>query len=228
MLRKTHLAQLFSLLLASPAFAGFYAGAGIGGDYAQFTQKTHVYDDHANFNVIDEQNFSGTGVFGTFFGGYSWVRNWFYLAVEGNFNPSSVQYRLVNDDYIHHNLAKSSFTIHYSEGVSALPGVLITDNAVIYGRIGYANGHVELHNSDPTIQSNVSNRNGIRYGAGMRYKIADQWTLMADFSQTNYTKFGSNVLSGGVTKNSRIYPVSAQFGFGVIYNFEKHTPAFVK
>lgn len=230
MLRKIYWGSVVSLLLVNPSFAGFYVGAGFGPEYAQFTQKTHVFDNFGDFNAIDEENFSGAGVFGTFFGGYSWVRNRFYLAVEGNFNPSSLQYRLVNKEYIHHNFKKTTFTIHYSEGVSALPGFFLTESAVVYGRIGYANGHVALHNSDETIHSSVANRNGIRYGAGVRYNLTPQWTMMADFSQTNYEKFSSHFFDpfGGVTKNSRIYPVSAQLAFGVIYNFEKPKAAFVK
>ncbi|KTC78835.1 outer membrane protein [Legionella cherrii] len=230
MLRKIYWGAVVSLVLANPSFAGFYLGAGIGPEYAQFTQKSHVFDNHGNFNVIDEQNFSGAGIFGTFFGGYSWIRNRFYLAAEANFNPSSVQYRLVNKEYINHDFKKTSFTIHYSEGVSALPGFLLTEDAVVYGRIGYANGHVALHNSDNTVRSSVANRSGIRYGVGVRYNLTTQWMLMADYSQTNYEKFSSHVFEpfGGVTKNTRIYPVSAQFAFGVIYNFEKPKPVFVK
>ncbi|WP_133135276.1 outer membrane protein [Legionella rowbothamii] len=229
MLGKILCGSVVSLLLSSPSIAGFYIGAGIGPEYAQFTQKTHVLDNYGSFNVIDEQNFSGAGIFGTFFGGYSWTHNWFYLAGEANFNPSSLQYRLVNKEYIHKNFEKSSFTIHYSEGVSALPGVLLTKDAIVYGRIGYANGHVELHNSDPTIRSSKANRSGIRYGVGMRYNLSNQWALMADYSQTNYEKFHSRVYepNGGVYKSSRTYPVSAQFAFGIIYNFEKPV-VFVK
>ncbi|MBI2786599.1 MAG: outer membrane beta-barrel protein [Legionella longbeachae] len=230
MLRKIGFGYMISLVLATNSFAGFYVGAGIGPDYAQFTQKVHVFDNHGSFNVIDEQNFSGAGVFGTFFGGSSWIHNRFYLAGEANFNPSSVKYRLVNKEYIHRNFARTSFTIPYSTGVSALPGFLLTQNAVVYGRIGYANGHVALRNSDPTIHSSIANRNGVRYGVGFRFNLVDSWTLMADFSQTNYEKFSSHFFdpTGGVTKNARIYPVSAQFAFGLIYNFDKPKAVFVK
>jgi outer membrane immunogenic protein len=232
MLRKIYWGCIVStiVLITPPSFAGFYIGAGIGPEYAQFTQKTHVFDNHKNFDVIDQQNYSGAGIFGTFFGGYSWIHNRFYLAGEANFNPSSVEYRLVNNEYIHRNFQKTTFAIHYSEGVSALPGFLLTPNAVVYGRIGYANGHVALHNSDKTIRSNVANRNGIRYGTGFRYYLTDRWTLMADFSQINYEKFSSHTFepNGGVTKKTNIYPVSAQFAFGIIYNFEKPKAAFVK
>ena len=73
MLRKILCCSVVSLFLSSPSIAGFYIGAGIGPEYAQFTQKTHVFDNYGSFKVIDEQNFSGSGIFGTFFGGYSWT-----------------------------------------------------------------------------------------------------------------------------------------------------------
>ena len=230
MLRKIYWSSAVSLLLASPAFSGFYVGAGIGPEFAQFTQKAHVFDTHNNFNVIDVEHFSGTGVFGTFFGGYSWIYNRFYLAGEANFNPSSVKYQLTNYEYIHQNFSKTFFTINYSEGVSALPGFLLTDDTVVYGRIGYANGRVSLHDSDPTVRSATANRSGIRYGAGVRYGLGNQWSLMVDYSQINYGKFRSHVFepNGGVTKNTRIYPLSAQFAFGFIYNFDKPQTVFVK
>jgi outer membrane immunogenic protein len=231
MLRKIYWSYVVSIVLASPSFAGFYIGAGIGPEYAQFTQKSHVFDIRGNFNVLDEQNFSGAGIFGTFLGGYAWIHNWFHLAVEGNFNPSSLQHKSVNREYLHQNFLKSTYTIHYSEGISALPGVLLTENALVYGRVGYANGHVKIHNrTDPTVLSSTANRSGIRYGVGFRFGLSNQWALMADYSQTNYTKFTSHYFDpfGGVTKIARVYPVSAQFAFGIIYSFERPKPVFVK
>ncbi|WP_010652662.1 outer membrane protein [Fluoribacter dumoffii] len=229
MLRKANLLGIASLLLASPCFSGFYVGAGFGPEGAHFTQKAHVVRP-GTFNVYDTQHFSGIGVFGTLFGGYGWRHNRYYLAGEINGNLSSVEYKLVNDELLHRNFSKTTFSVKSSEGVSLLPGFFLSDLFLVYGRVGYANGRVKINESDPTIQSSTSNRSGVRYGAGVRYNMFSRWTLMMDYSQINYTKIKSFVFEpfGGVSKSTRIYPNTAQVAFGIIYNFDAPQPVFVK
>ncbi|WP_412756625.1 outer membrane protein [Legionella bozemanae] len=239
MLRKTKLLGLVSLLLANPCFSGFYLGAGVGPEGAHFTQRSHVTRlgaisntaGEGAFNVYDTEHFSGTGEFGTLFGGYSLRYKNFYLGAEANANISSVKYTLVNDELIHSNFLKTTFSIPNSEGISILPGYFFSDSFWAYGRVGYANGHVKIRESDPTVKSSTSNRSGIRYGAGVRYNLLDpRWTLMMDYSQINYTKIKSHVFepNGGVTKIARIYPNTAQVAFGLIFNFDTPKKAFVK
>lgn len=235
MLRKRNLLLgITSLFIASPSFSGFYIGAGFGPEGAHFIQKAHVVRPggpfQGGFNVFDTNHFSGIGVFGTLFGGYGWRHNRLYLAGEVNGNISSVQYKLENDELVHHNLSVTRFTVRYSEGVSLLPGFFFSDYFLAYGRVGYANGHVRIRESDPTIQSSTSNRSGIRYGAGIRYNMFDRWSLMMDYSQINYSKIKSHVFEpfGNVTKDTRIYPNTAQVAFGLIYNFDAPPPVFVK
>lgn len=229
-LRKTHLIfGLSSLFLAHPSFSGFYVGAGFGPEGAHFTQEAHVVRP-GTFDVIDKNHFSGIGVFGTLFGGYGLRHNRFYLAGEANANISSVEYKLTNDERIHHNFSKTTFTVKYSEGVSILPGFFFSDAFLAYGRVGYANGHVKINESDPTIQSSSSNRSGIRYGAGIRYNVINNWIFMMDYSQINYSRIKSHVFEpfGNVTKDTRIYPNTAQVDFGLIYSFDAPKAVFVK
>lgn len=222
MLRIIFRSTILSTIFLNTAFAGLYVGAGLGPEYDRYIQKSHIYDDYHNFNVTDEVQFSAAGIFGTFFAGYSWIYNWLYFAAEVNINPSSAEYQLTNQEYIHKHLSRTTFNIRYSEGLSILPGILVFKNTVIYGRLGYTNGHVKLQNSDPTIRSSTANRGGFRYGAGLRYDLENQWTIMADFSQVAYSNFSSHVYEpfGAVTKDSQIYPYAAQFTFGLIYNFD--------
>lgn len=224
-----HLLGIASLLLANPCFSGFYLGGGLGPEGAHFTQKAHVVRP-GSFDVWDTQHFSGIGVFGTLFGGYGLRYNQYYLAGEINANISSVEYKLINDELVHGNFSKTTFTVKNSEGVSLLPGFFLSDLFLAYGRVGYANGRVKINDSDPTIKSSSSNRSGIRYGAGVRYNMIDRWTLMMDYSQINYSKIKSHVFEpfGGVTKDTKIYPNTAQVAFGIIYNFDTPKKAFVK
>ncbi len=229
MLEKTTALGLCALLLSPPCFSGFYLGAGIGPEGSHFNQNAHVIK-LGTFDVIDREVFSGTGVFGTLFGGYSWVHKRFYLAGEINGNMSSVEYKLTNKDYVHRTLSKTTFTIKNSEGVSLLPGFFLSENTVFYGRIAYANGHVKIKESDPTIRSNTRNCNGLRYGLGLRHYLSTQWAFMMDYSQVNYQDVNSFVYEpfGAVAKTTTISPNTAQVAFGLIYNFDEPKKVFVK
>lgn len=235
MLRKTSIAGVISLLLAPSCFAGFYVGASVGPEGASFSQKAHVVryapdGGPGTFNVVDKQHFSGLGVFGSIFAGYGWTYNRFYLAGEVNANISSLQYKLTNTEYINSTVSKTTFEIKNSEGVSLLPGYFLSDNTLVYARVGYANGKLKIVESDPTIKSFNKNRNGIRYGLGIKHNLTTQWALMMDYSQINYSSVKGSTFEpiGGVLKTTKITPNTAQVGFGVIYNFDQPQPVYVK
>ena len=229
MLRKTKLAGIIASLLATPCFSGIYVGVAGGPEGAHFSQRAHVTRPFT-FDVRDKQHFSGLGGFGSIFGGYFWDYNRFYLAGEINANVSSVEYNLVNDEFIHGTFSKSYFNIRYSEGVSFLPGYYFGSETVIYGRIGYTNGHLKIVESDPTIRNTTSNRSGIRYGLGVRHDIIPHLTFMMDYSQVNYSPIRSHVFEpfGTVTKNTKITPNTAQVAFGLIYKFDAPPAVYVK
>lgn len=96
--------------------------------------------------------------------------------------------------------------------------------------MGYANGRVKIKESDPTILGSTANRNGVRYGAGIRYNMLERWSFMMDYSQINYSDSKSSTYDpfGNVYKSTRIYPTTAQVDFGVIYNFDVPKKVFVK
>jgi len=238
MLRKTNTATVLALLLTTPCFAGFYVGGSIGPEGADFSQKSHVtrYGTVPNnsgssvndrvisgpFDVVDREHFAGTGLFGSLLAGYAWKFDRVYLAAEANANLSSVKYKLVNDEYIHHNFSKSTVTIKNSEGISILPGYYLTDTTVFYGRVGYVNGRLKIVESDPSVRSFNTNRNGIRYGLGVRQTLTPKLTGLIEYSQINYQSVTSSVYDpfGMVRKDSRIIPHTAQVAFGLLYNFE--------
>ncbi|EHL31981.1 hypothetical protein LDG_6151 [Legionella drancourtii LLAP12] len=227
-LRKTIIATVLPLL-ATPCFSGLYVGSAVGPEGASFTQSAHVMRP-GSFNVVDRAHFAGLGVFGSLFAGYSRVYNRYYLAAEVNANISSLTYKLINDEYVHQTFAKTTFTLKNSEGVSLLPGFFLSDNTLFYGRVGYINGRLKISESDPTIRSMTKNRNGIRYGAGVRHDLTEQWTVMMDYSQINYDRVKNRVFEpfGGVTKNTKIRANTAQVAFGILYNFDVPKKAYVK
>ncbi|MBA2711681.1 MAG: outer membrane beta-barrel protein [Tatlockia sp.] len=229
MLRKTKIAAVLSILAAGPCFSGFYIGAGLGPEGASFSQKSDVVRP-LTFYVEDHNHFAGTGGFGTLFAGYSWTFNRFYIAAEGNANISSVKYKLTNEEFLNNNFSKTTFTIPHSEGISILPGFYLRPDTLFYGRIAYANGRIKIRESDPTIRSNSLNRDGLRYGLGLRQDITDRWVFMMDYSQIHYNDIKSRVFEpmGNVTKSTRIIPNSAQVAFGVIYKFGVPIKAYIK
>ncbi|CDZ78014.1 Opacity protein antigens [Legionella massiliensis] len=229
MLRKTTLCAALGLIFSSSCFSGFYLGVGAGPEGASFSQKAHVVRP-GTFDVVDKNHFSGLGGFGTVFGGYGWKYNRYYLAGEVNANISSVEYKLTNDEYVHGTTSKTTFTVKNSEGVSLLPGFFLSNDTWFYGRIGYANGHIKIRESDPTIRSASTNRGGIRYGLGVRHNLTERWTLMMDYSQINYGGIRSSVYepNGGVLKNTKITTNTAQVAFGVMYNFDVPQKVYVK
>ncbi|KTD27052.1 MULTISPECIES: outer membrane protein [Legionella] len=228
MLRKTHVTGVISLLVSTSCFPGFYVGAAVGPEGASFSQKAHVQRPgtatSGAFNVIDRNHFSGIGLFGTLFAGLSWIYKQIYLAAEVNGTMSSVEYKLINDEYVHQNFAKTTFTVRNSEGVSALPGFLLSENTVLYGRIGYANGRIKLvEGGDPTIHGAATRKSGLRWGLGLRHAFNERFSFMMDFSQITYSSIHSFVFepNGNVTKATKITPKTAQVAFGLIYRFDK-------
>ncbi|MBA3536123.1 MAG: porin family protein [Tatlockia sp.] len=229
MLRITKIVAVLSLLSASPCFSGLYLGAGFGPEGASFSQKSHV-ERIGTFNVEDVQHFAGSGVFGTLFAGYGWIINRLYLAAEANANISSVKYKLTNEEFIHGTFSKTTFTVKNSEGISILPGFFLSPGTLLYGRAGYANGRIKINESDPTIRSSSNNRDGFRYGFGLRHNFTPRWTFMMDYSQIHYKEIRSRVFEpmGAVLKNTRIIPNTAQVAFGIIFNFDVPAKVYVK
>lgn len=225
---------LVSLIAASPSFAGFYVGFGGGPEGGIFHQRTHVVGNSVNppvdvnvvgaFNVIATNNLAATGGFGSLFAGYGWQRDRYFLAAEINGNLSTLQYTLTNDEYINRNFAETHFTIKSSEGISLLPGFFLADTTLLYGRIGYANGHVKIvEGADPSIQSSTNNLNGVRYGIGMSHEFAPAWAFRMEYSQISYSNINSftSFPLAGVTKATTISPTTGQVAFEVMYEFDR-------
>ncbi len=233
MLRKISLVSSILILSATSSHAGFYIGASVGPEGASFSQRSHVVGQGQgalNFNVRATTHFSGTGVFGSLFGGYAWIHHQYYFAGEFNGNISSVKYNLTNDEYIHHNFAKTYFTMKNSEGISVLPGIFLSEATLFYGRFGYSNGHLKIvEGADPSIKNFSTSVPGIRYGVGVRQNLTPRWSIMLDYSQINYRHVHSFTFDpiGKVTKTTNITPNTAQLGLGVLYKFDQPA-AYVK
>lgn len=145
------------------------------------------------------------------------------MAGELNANLSSVKYQYINDELVHNNFAKTTFTVKHSEGISLLPGYFLTDTTLLYGRVGYANGKIKIKESDPSIRSFNRNQGGLRFGLGLKQDLTPKLALRMEYSQINYRQLNSSVYDpvGRVLKDTVITPYTAQVAFGVVYSFDQ-------
>lgn len=211
--------------LQSSAFNGFYLGAGVGRDTSRFNLiNTQAI---AGTTTATNVNGSGSGALGTVFAGYGQTFNRFYLGGEINANGSTLtqntQATVVGGGLV--NIAQAQFKINRNFGASVLPGLLITDNTLLYARLGYTNGHLVLNGNASSSAgfsaavSNSSNLNGFRAGLGIAAAISRNVDLRLDYSHINYSSLNFNF---GATPNNgsfSIGPQTDQIEFDISYNF---------
>jgi len=89
----------------------------------------------------------------------------------------------------------SSLKTTHGLGVSVIPGVMLSDNTMLYGRLGI-------------IRSKFSTRyaNGGQLGLGMETRMAQNVSVRGEYVYTSYNRSQS--------------PKSDQFNLGLVYKFE--------
>lgn len=219
MSRKIYLTPLILLLISTSAWAqGFYIGAGLGPDTADFKQARNV-TRLGSFNVKDTTHLSGTGLFGSIFGGYGWNRNAFYLAGEINANASSVSFDSSNYEFVHSNFADTHYKIEHSFGVSLLPGYLLTDATLFYARVGYANGYFKISTTDSSLANVHKNLSGLRLGLGVNQSFTQQLGARMEYNHISYQSTSFSIVDGLTTIATRISPETNQVEFSLFYKF---------
>lgn len=200
--------------------SGFYIGAGIGSDTTDFNVTSYV-SQPGNFNVINKTELAAQGVLGDLFAGYSWHRNWFYLAGELNGNISSAKFNTSNDELVHSNYSQTSYKINPTWGVSLLPGVLLPETTLLYGRVGYTDGKFVINTTDISLANDKTWLSGLRLGVGLEKRIYNKIGLRAEYSHISYKGQSETVFDpvGNVTKETNVDPDSNQFELGIDYRF---------
>jgi outer membrane immunogenic protein len=207
--------------------AGFYVGAGMGPDTARFDQDAVVIHN-PSLNITDKQQHSGTGYFasvfagyGRYFSGFNYDRKNLYLATELNVNASSLQFHSSNTDHFHKSFSSTQFKMDHSFGVSLLPGFLLTDTTLFYGRLGYSLGNFKIFTTDVSLSDTNKNLSGFRYGLGLEQSLTPRVAMRLEYSHIEYqgtSTYTKDPLST-VVKNTQYSPTTNQFEFGVIYRF---------
>lgn len=130
------------------------------------------------------------GVPFSLFAGYGGILNQnFYLAGEVFGTPATAE---ISDK----NLLKTT----YSYGASVIPGVMLSDHTLAYGRVGVVRSRFSELNE---------NANGAQFGFGLQTCLTQNIDLRAEYDFTAY-KSVSNVSS----------PRQDAFNLGLVYKFD--------
>jgi outer membrane immunogenic protein len=196
-----------------------YLGLGAGPQAVDFNQNVRFTTP---INIVhDNSHLSGTGVFGSIFGGYAWIQQSFYLAGEASLDVSNVLHQRSNEDFTHKTVANLHYRMPYILGLNILPGYLFTASTLFYARLGYALSYLKISSSDVSIPNINKNLSGISFGLGLNQALTQQIAVRVEYQQVNYLSTNSNWISptGLITKNTNIAPISQQVEFAVLYNF---------
>jgi outer membrane immunogenic protein len=235
MLKKIMTLTVLSSLLATPAFAalklsGFYVGIGGGRETAVFDNKLTVDNPNSGANYYyKNDNSAGQGYSGTAFAGVGAVYENFYIGSEINASTSSLKYNGSYTNSSSGDSGASTLRLYESYGVSILPGIKLTNNALLYGRIGYVKGRFKYSESN-TYSSGSSDNfsgsswlDGMRYGVGIGTPLAQNVGMRLEYSHYQYRAFSSSAdVSSGLTAKTRrfnVTPKDDQVSLDVVFAF---------
>lgn len=201
---KLLLAGVIAAAVSAPVFAGgasstdgfngFYAGGEVGRDVVTINEKESATSTDFAYAL---RGFDAGVV-----GGYGQTfDNTYYLGAEAHANISNA------DDEV----GGVKTRLKYTYGVDAIPGYMLSDNTMAYGRVGFERGKFEA--KDSTGAKASDNRNGLRVGLGLQTKVADQIAVRGEYDYTRFQKKDGNLF----TSNER--PTNNAFKVGLTYYF---------
>lgn len=229
MLRKLLSIMLLALPLSCWAWgSGFYLGAGTGADTLDYYVQSYIKQapTQQKFSVLTETDYAAQGIFGSLFGGYSFVREGFYLAGEVNVNASSAKLKTTNSEFDHPEQLATyvRYKLVPNWGISVLPGwILLQDTALLYGRVGYAGGVFRINTTDSSLACVNQVLSGFRYGFGIEKNLFKNLDVRLEYNHIIYensTVYHVDKSNTATTpKQTVITPQTNQFEFGLVYRF---------
>jgi opacity protein-like surface antigen len=197
---------------------GPYFGAAAGYDSYKIQQLTQLV---GTTNITFNPAINATGLIGGIMGGYGhYFNNALYLGLEAFLNISQA-YQSTNlsvsdtTDDISYN-AKFFATTGY--GASLLPGIKLSDSALVYVRLGYQvarlRGQENLQEAISgliTVSNTSSWSGGISYGLGFEEAMVENFSLRGEYIHTDYRSFQG-------TSGTQYSPSNNQFLLALIYH----------
>jgi len=230
MLKRIIYAGLISLSLVSASYANdFYIGAGIGHQTATIDKKLSITTPDNSYRYYKHDHQPSTGTLGNIFTGYEWNFDRFYLATELNASLSSLKYHgyfTETEDGIN-NTSEATYTLRNSYGLSLLPGYQVSDNVLLYGRIGYVKGnfkYAEYKTNTGEGERGVTEHewlNGIRYGLGINTSLSKNIALRLEYDQTRYGTYKDSTfpMPSGQFRQIDLTPFVNQAELDLVYKF---------
>ena len=192
---------------------GFYLGLGTG-FYTlddSMTHSTGLTIDGSAVKTGSVNAHSGeTGINGYVTGGYAWkftsANLFFATEIFGNMTNAEPYVSVDSTDELGSSSSNVNLEIKYAYGIRALPGVMVTKDAVVYFIGGYARAHADSSSSVTSINnvdssedsafssSSSSNFNGYQLGLGSMINVSKYVALRGDLI---YSAYGDQTLAGG-------------------------------
>lgn len=215
MLNKTTLiaAALLGSVVAAPAMAqtastgassfdGFYGGAELGYGKAKTSldltpSKGAIVSGKASKSDVD---------YGVYLGYGAVVGDNIYLGAEANLGTGGGK----ATTSLANNTVKVNPGLHY--GVAALAGVVIGDNNLLYGKVGFERQKMKVSLQDA--QDKVT-EHGLVFGAGYERMVTSNISLRGEVLRVNYKHKDADFSTGNLKLDSK----ETRFSLGATMRF---------
>jgi opacity protein-like surface antigen len=144
-----------------------YVGAGASRDFFNYEE---------NINGVKEDE-GGLGWNGDLFTGVGYTfKNHYYIAGE-IFGSMSSAKRKYDEDGV-----KGELKTKYSYGISLIPGIKVTNNIMMYGRVGLNRIKIE---DTLNKKSTSKTKNGLQLGLGVQTMVANNVSVRMEYDWTH-------------------------------------------
>jgi outer membrane immunogenic protein len=201
MLKKLLIAAAILATSSTIAFAnGPYLGASLGVNNTKFDGK----------NADGDNTFSlgSRGALLNVFGGYgATVNQNIYLGGELFAGATNANAKVKDSD------GTANLRTKYSFGISFIPGYMLTDHTMLYGRVGLVKTRFEAKDTSAgTTTTDRKTLTGGQVGLGMQTSLTQNVDLRGEYVYTGYRS--AKMLGDKMT------PSTDQFNLGVVYKFD--------
>ena len=183
-----------------------YVGGSLG-----VNADTFKFKDEAN----DTTDVGGRGAIANLFAGYgATVNQNIYLGGEvfADLTSSEADAKSGTDS------SKDSMKEKYGYGISFIPGIMLSDHTLAYGRLGLVRSRFELSESNGTNSgTDKKTLTGGQIGVGLQTTLTQNVDLRGEYDFTSYKSGNFNT---GIVGANKISPRSDSFNLGLVYKFD--------
>ena len=231
-------------LAQSNSFDGFYAGVGAGYAWQDINSTVQPVERGVPYSENYGQSASQELGFGQLFIGYGLSRDIVYFGTEvgfnlyqegNNYNLKNL-YNLAPPSPPHANSMTNKISPKYGFQLSFLPGLYLTPDTLIYGRLGGAVTRYDTEtktdvNLPGFFATNNSDSNWVPelvVGAGLAQKMWENISVRVDYTYTYSADFNgaangyadtTNPSTNFIEKNEDIHIKSNNLAFSLVYSF---------